>query len=780
MADAMETLEIEVKHKASGAVEEIDKLTNSLLRLNRILAGTTIPKLEDLAEALGNVSKATAKMQKASKGSTPAKDITESAANAIRNASKLEVLQRKFQEKTAKVDSAINAGDFSGAFKARGEEISAWEALYKEQEKVNGSTERGQSFFGKIFSTIKGATSGAVRGLKGIADRVKSIGEAAKKSAPHLSKIMSSIGRVAFYRAIRAVIKGVTDAMKEGLQNAYAFSAGLGDVVDGRIATALDSLSSASLKMKNQLGAAFGSLITAITPLLLQLINLVTRAANAVTQFFAALTGGTYLKAKDVTAKFAENTQKGAKAAKEWRNQLLGFDEINRLEAPSDTGSGSGGGSALDPSQMFEVTPIDQKITDFVDKLKSAIKEGDWQSAGEMIGNAVNSILPTQEQWSEWGSKLGYGLNGAVSTLYYTLSTIDFRGLGQGLAFFINNALAQIDPAIWGATLVRIFLTGIDILIGFLGSLDWKAVGRLISRFLVGAFDEMSRWLSGYNWKNVGYNIWQKFKDLLSGLDYESLARSFFTFLGKAFGAVVGFIDGFFKGVIEDIKKYFNKKMEEAGGDIYHGILNGIIDAAAGTYNWIKENVVDPFVNGFKDLLGIHSPSTVFAEIGENIIQGMWDGISNKWNDFIHFFNGLWDGLKSWWDGLQLGAFHIPSPHFEWTYSEASGAIAKALSLVGLPATIPHLNISWYAQGGFPTDGDLFFANEKGNPEMVGSIGGRTAVANNDQIVAAVSAGVAAAVSSVLGDIDERPIKVYLDGVEIRNSQRRINRAWGV
>jgi hypothetical protein len=39
----METLEIEVKHKASGATDEIDKLTNALLRLNRILAGTTIP-----------------------------------------------------------------------------------------------------------------------------------------------------------------------------------------------------------------------------------------------------------------------------------------------------------------------------------------------------------------------------------------------------------------------------------------------------------------------------------------------------------------------------------------------------------------------------------------------------------------------------------------------------------------------------------------------------------------------------------------------------------------
>ena len=55
-----------------------------------------------------------------------------------------------------------------------------------------------------------------------------------------------------------------------------------------------------------------------------------------------------------------------------------------------------------------------------------------------------------------------------------------------------------------------------------------------------------------------------------------------------------------------------------------------------------------------------------------------------------------------------------------------------------------------YAEGGFPVEGQLFVAREAG-PEMVGSIGNRTAVANNDQIVSAVSQGVAKAVSSVLG-----------------------------
>ena len=50
-----------------------------------------------------------------------------------------------------------------------------------------------------------------------------------------------------------------------------------------------------------------------------------------------------------------------------------------------------------------------------------------------------------------------------------------------------------------------------------------------------------------------------------------------------------------------------------------------------------------------------------------------------------------------------------------------------------------------YADGGFPNTGEMFIAREKG-PELVGSIGNKTAVANNQQIVDAVSQGVTNAI----------------------------------
>ena len=73
----------------------------------------------------------------------------------------------------------------------------------------------------------------------------------------------------------------------------------------------------------------------------------------------------------------------------------------------------------------------------------------------------------------------------------------------------------------------------------------------------------------------------------------------------------------------------------------------------------------------------------------------------------------------------------------------------KGTMTTGSGGTLSY-TFSAYATGGFPTDGEMFIAREAG-PEMVGSIGNRTAVVNNDQIVESVSKGVYQAVSTAMG-----------------------------
>ena len=145
---------------------------------------------------------------------------------------------------------------------------------------------------------------------------INKVSNAAKKATVHTNKLLSSFLRIGFYRAIRSAIKAITDAFAEGLKNAYAFSDAI--VTEGhRFSSALDSVSTAGLKMKNQLGSALISLLTALQPMIITAINLITRLADAMSQLFAVFTGGTYLKAVEVPTKWAEEATKAGKAAKE-------------------------------------------------------------------------------------------------------------------------------------------------------------------------------------------------------------------------------------------------------------------------------------------------------------------------------------------------------------------------------------------------------------------------------------------------------------------------------
>jgi hypothetical protein len=113
-----------------------------------------------------------------------------------------------------------------------------------------------------------------------------------------------------------------------------------------------------------------------------------------------------------------------------------------------------------------------------------------------------------------------------------------------------------------------------------------------------------------------------------------------------------------------------------------------------------------------------------------------------------------------------ISNIHIKMPHFS----------VKDYFNLG-PFQIPKLSIEWYASGGFPETGQLFMAREAG-PEMVGSIGGRTAVANNDQIVQAVSVGVEAAnqqQNELLREQNELLRALLSKGTNVNLDGRRVN-----
>lgn len=101
---------------------------------------------------------------------------------------------------------------------------------------------------------------------------------------------------------------------------------------------------------------------------------------------------------------------------------------------------------------------------------------------------------------------------------------------------------------------------------------------------------------------------------------------------------IISSIVGEFKKLPEELRKL--------GKFIWDGLINGLKDAWSTVTNGIK-SFTDGFVNGFKDALGIHSPSTVFAEIGGYIDQGLANGITAAQGYVDEAMQGLINGVTN-------------------------------------------------------------------------------------------------------------------------------------
>ncbi len=171
------------------------------------------------------------------------------------------------------------------------------------------------------------------------------------------------------------------------------------------------------------------------------------------------------------------------------------------------------------------------------------------------------------------------------------------------------------------------------------------------------------------------------------------------------------------------------ENMTSLGVNLSDGLLAGAQKEQENNKKSWKDWAIWPW-NWFKKENEINSPSKLFTRGGEDIMQGLWNGLKN-----------IWSKITAWWSSLGFSQISIKMPHFSWTTTPASGWMSEVLDALGLPTSLPKLNVSWYASGGFPSMGEMFIAREAG-PELVGSIGNKTAVANNDQIISGIESGV--------------------------------------
>jgi hypothetical protein len=233
--------------------------------------------------------------------------------------------------------------------------------------------------------------------------------------------------------------------------------------------------------------------------------------------------------------------------------------------------------------------------------------------------------------------------------------------------------------------------------------------------------------------------------------------------------------------------------MLDAVEDGFIGLLKEIMNNWETAPGWFKDFVFDVISAGSKDL---NNSIKEHATEGAQGIKDSFQGIPSFFEDIMKGEGGVWrtiqdttskiagafaDMALSW---MGLGddfAEKVGNPILEIildlirevgrlaAIAAFKWVVSIILTKLGVPPAITK-GILAMKDGGFVDRGQMFIAREAG-PELVGTIGSRTAVVNNDQIVESVSRGVyQAVVAAMSGQQQDRgvtEVRVYLDGKDI-------------
>lgn len=186
--------------------------------------------------------------------------------------------------------------------------------------------------------------------------------------------------------------------------------------------------------------------------------------------------------------------------------------------------------------------------------------------------------------------------------------------------------------------------------------------------------------------------------------------------------------------------------------------------------------------------------------------NNFWDSIENGWQDFKTSFKSGWN--EFWTTGLGgsvvsgiNGIISTVEKGLNWVIEKINslsfttpdwlplGLGGKHFGLDIPQITLGRVSMPTFALGGFPDHGEMFIARENG-PELVGQIGNRTAVANNDQIVSGIATAnegvinaIIAATQQIISSIENNGGDVYMDGDKVGERvtayQNRQNRMYG-
>jgi hypothetical protein len=423
-------------------------------------------------------------------------------------------------------------------------------------------------------------------------------------------------------KALNDPIKGVTALQKVGV----SFTADQ----KKQIKTLVESGNTLKAQkiILNEVGKEFGGAAQAATDPLTKLHTIVGNVSETI--------GGVFLPYVDKAATWLGNHLPGAvdTAGKFFNSKLLppikavgGFISDHLIPAAEGiitafTGLGTKLKDAIGP---IDLSGIASGIFDdtkawagsVISGLKTGLDSGDWKPLGKSLGDGVIGALQS----------LGDKTGAILDALGGLIDKVDWSALGTKVSTAITGLFAGIDWKALGSSLG-------DAVVNLVGKSSDLGV-KLGTAFKV--------LISKIDWKKIGNDSTGAIIGFVEGVDWVQVAKALGIAVFKSlkidktvYDAVIkGATDlaaGIGKAIIDEMSRQREKLVgwtAKIGGDLISGLWSGIKAGMKAVGGFLKSIVVDPIVNSVKAWFGVRSPSTVFARIGAELINGLKGGIAS-------------------------------------------------------------------------------------------------------------------------------------------------------
>ena len=564
-------------------------------------------------------------------------DVTNNTLDKIRNDTNQSVIKempeagnKQIKEATyKKLDNNVNYQSLVKQSDKLNSEIEKYNALLnsakskmaelgQQTSKTSTTQNKLSSFFGAFKQKIA-QVKPSLNGAKNTFSKMPSIGQ-------NLSKITQSV---------TGHIKNMGGGLKNGLGHILKYAGALFSmqsiysVLSGAAHTWLSSqnaeakqLSTNIEYMKYAIGSALAPVIQFATNCMYQLLKAVQSVVYALfrVNIFAKASASAFKSAQ----KSSKDTSKSLSSV---------HSEINNV---GDKGNSGSGASSPNIGDLSKLSPTND--------LLDAIKNGDWYKVGATIGEKLNEAMNSipwnkiQNTAKAIGSEIANFLNGFIATTDWNQVGNTFA---QGLNTIIYFGYSFVTTFNW-----RQFGKAIgDSINGFFNNIDWATAGKTLGEGVKGVFSTLSTALKEIDWAGIGQDI----VIFITSIDWTGVVSNLCESFGAALGGISATIASILlEAIIYPLADFFLEKTEECGGNVVLGLLKGIVDGLIGIGEWIYNNMIYPLISAFCDALGIHSPSTVFAEYGQFIVQGLFNGISS-----------LIDSIKQIWENIKQTAINI-------------------------------------------------------------------------------------------------------------------------